>query len=101
MKIAAIALLAAVLTGCAATQTVTVPKEVKVPVPTACIDPKDREKLEPPKVRTDAELLAMDSYQRTIAVWVDRIELHIYKDKAAAAIEACSRIPTTKLRAGN
>lgn len=99
MRTAAIAFLVAVLAGCGTTQTVTVPKEVKVPVPTACIDPK--EVPQPPKVRSDAELLALDGYQRTIAVWVDRIELQIYKDKAAAIIEACSRIPPPKLRAGN
>lgn len=79
------------LSGCANTQTFTVPKEVKVPVPVACIDEADVPKV--PAVATEAELMGMDEYRRTLATWLAYLKLEIYKREAAAVIDRCSRIP--------
>lgn len=96
MKTAAILLLVAALAGCESVPTVTVPREVNVPVLAPCIDPADAPQA--PAVPSEAELLAMDPYRRTIAVWVAYVELQIYKLKAAAMVQQCSQIPAPKLR---
>jgi len=88
---------ALVLAGCASTQQLTIPKETKVPVPVACIDAADIPA--PPAVPTEAELLAMNEYSRTIALWLAYLKLEIYKRQAAVVIDRCSRIPAPRLNA--
>lgn len=78
------------LTGCAGSG-VTIPKEVRVPVPVACVDPKDRPAR--PPLRTDAEILALDSYRAIWALWLDREDRQGYELRLEAVVEGCSRIP--------
>jgi hypothetical protein len=78
----------ALLAGCS---TLNIPKEVRVPVPVPCIDPKDRPQR--PALMSDAELLALDRYKRTHALWADRAERQTYQEKLEAVVEGCSRIP--------
>jgi hypothetical protein len=82
-------ILLATLAGCSGP--LRIPTEVKVPVPIACVDPADRPQR--PELVTDAELLAMDYYKRTLALWADRIERQIYQAKLEAVVEGCSNIP--------
>ena len=83
---------AALLAGCAST--VEIPKEVRVPVPTPCIAPQD--KPQRPLLASDAELLALDRYKRTHALWGDRIARQAYQSELETIVEACSRIPVIK-----
>lgn len=78
------------LIGCASAP-LQIPKEVKVEVPVACIAAADRP--ERPTLLSDAELLALDDYRRTWALWGDRLERQGYESKLEAVAEGCSRIP--------
>ena len=78
------------LAGCAA-QTVTVPKEVRVQVPVPCVDPASRPSR--PPLRLEAELLSMDRYRRTLAVWSDLKAYEAYVAELEAIVAGCSRIP--------
>lgn len=79
------------LASCETVQTVEVPKEVKVPVPVACIDPKDVP--ERPQLRTEADLMAMDTYRRTLAAWQDLKRWEAYGAQLEVIAQSCSRIP--------
>jgi hypothetical protein len=81
-------LLLILLAGCAS-QTVTVPREVKVAVPVPCVS----ERPQKPALRTEAELLAMDRYRRTLAAWSDLRAYEAYSAELEAVVEGCSRIP--------
>lgn len=83
----------ATLTGCAGSG-VTIPREVLVQVPVACIAPADRP--ERPALLTDAEILALDTYRATWALWGDRLERQAYESRLEAVVEGCSRIPAVK-----
>lgn len=85
------------LAGCASAPQVEIPKEVRVPVPVACIAPQDRPQR--PPLRSDAELLALDTYRRTWAVWSDRLARQAYEAELEVVVEQCSRIPELKLKA--
>lgn len=73
--------------GCAST--VEIPKEVEVPVPVPCVEKRPQR----PPLLTDAELLALDQYKRTHALWGDRIERQRYESVMETVIDGCSRIP--------
>lgn len=88
MLLAAILILG--LAGCAST--VEIPKEVKVPVPVPCV----QERPQRPPLLSDAELLALDRYKRTHALWGDRIERQRYQSELETVVEGCSRIPGIK-----
>lgn len=79
------------LAGCGTLRDIVVPKEVKVPVPVPCIDPADVPKR--PATRTEADLLAMDPYRRTLAAWSDLKRLEAYAGELEAVVHACSRMP--------
>ncbi len=72
------------------TEPVTVPREVKVPVPVPCVDAAKRPKA--PHLRSSADLLAMDRGTRTIATWSDRLKMEIYLAELEAVVEGCSRL---------
>ena len=77
--------------GCASTPAVTVPKEVRVPVPVPCVDPAQRPK--PPAVLDENALLAMPPGTRTLRLWADHQRLRSYVPQLEAVVEGCSRIP--------
>lgn len=77
------------LAGCGS-QPVTVPKEVKVQVPVPCVGPADVPRR--PATRSEADLLAMDTYRRTLAAWSDLKRLEAYSAQLEAIAEGCSRI---------
>lgn len=78
------------LAGCAGPE-LQVPKEVRVPVPVPCIAAADRP--ERPPMASDAELLALDTYRRTWALWGDRAARQAYERELEAVVEGCGRIP--------
>ena len=83
---AAIPALILALSGCMGQQVV-VPKEVKVPVPVACIDA-----LPPaPQVASDAELLAMDDFDLVLRLALDRKRLEASYGELRALAGACVR----------
>lgn len=77
------------LAGC--TGPLKIPTEVKVPVPVPCINAADRPQR--PDLATDADLLAMDRYKRTWALWGDRAEREVYQARLEAVVDGCSKIP--------
>lgn len=77
------------LLGCAGQQ-VQIPKEVKVPVLAPCIEPQDVPAW--PAVHSEADLLAMDEYRRTLQIWADYLQLLGALPKYQAIVEGCSRI---------
>lgn len=89
MKPMLILSLSALLSACAANEPVKLPERVNVPVPVACVDRKDVP--ERPALRTDGELMALDRYKRTLAMWEERRMREEYEKKQAAIIESCTR----------
>lgn len=88
----AIALVAtALVAGCQSMPSVDVPKEVKVQVPVPCIAPADVPQR--PAVRIEDDLMAMDTYRRTLAAWSDLTRLRGYAGELEAVVQGCSRIP--------
>jgi type IV pilus biogenesis protein CpaD/CtpE len=81
---------AALAAGCSSAPRVDVPTEVRVRVPVACVDAAER--LERPPLRSRSDLIAMDRYRRTLAVWSEWLELQAYAAKLEALVEGCSRI---------
>lgn len=69
----------------------TIPEQVKVPVPVACIAAADVP--EKPATRSEADLLNMPRGLRTLAAWADLWKLHIYTARLEALVEGCSRLP--------
>ena len=73
----------ALLAGCAAGPEI--PREVRVPVPVACIDqPPPR-----PAMLSDAELLALDDYGLVLALARDRRIRQGYEAELEAVVEGC------------
>lgn len=56
-----------ILSACATSE---LPKETKIPVPVPCVDSEDIPSQE--SLLSDDEILAMEPYDRTVAVWNDR-----------------------------
>jgi hypothetical protein len=75
------------LAGC---KTLEIPKETKIPVAVPCVAAKDRPPR--PQLMSEAELMALDRYKRTHALWGDRAERQTYQEKLEAVVEGCSRI---------
>jgi hypothetical protein len=68
---------------------VKVPERVNVEVPVPCVKPADVPAR--PQLRTEADLMAMDRYRRTLAVWSDWLKLQVYAAKLEAIATGCSR----------
>lgn len=88
LLLAVLAAAAALLASCASQ--VVVPREVRVPVPVACISAAGRP--QKPALRTAADLMGMDRYRRTLAAWSDLRAYEAYTAELEALIEGCSRI---------
>lgn len=88
LLLAVLAAAAALLASCA--HQVVVPREVRVPVPVACIPASGTPTK--PQVRTAADLMAMDRYRRTLAAWSDLRAYEVYAAELEALVEGCSRI---------
>lgn len=82
---------AVALAACAPQSELKVPEQVKVEVPIACIRPADVP--QPPALRTEPELMAMDRYRRTLATWSDLVQLQAYRKQLEAIAAGCSKIP--------
>lgn len=95
MRVAILLLLFAVgavlpLASCETLPAVGVPEKVLVPVPVACVDPAKRPQR--PVLRSEADLMAMDTYRRTLAAWQDLKKYERYSAELDAMVEGCSRI---------
>jgi hypothetical protein len=87
-------LLLAVLLACGAlaacSSAVKVPERVNVEVPVPCVKPADVPAR--PQLRSESDLMAMDRYRRTLALWSDWLKLQIYTAKLEAIATGCSRL---------
>ena len=83
----------ALASGCASIPEIKVPDTVQVPVPVPCVAPAGRPQR--PATRTEDDLMAMDTYRRTLAAWADLTRLRAYAGELEAVVEGCARIPTT------
>lgn len=88
--------LALLLAGCAST--VEIPKEVQVPVPVPCVDQKDLPA--PPAIASEAELLLMPRYERTLRLWIDHARLVTYQAQLEAIARRCSQLQPIQARGG-
>lgn len=88
------ALATALATGCSSVPEISVPEKVFVQVPVPCVHPDSRPQR--PEVRTEDDLLRMDTYGRTLATWSDLTRLRVYAGELEAVVEGCSRIPAPK-----
>lgn len=86
----ALGAVSAVLAACSSLPEVQVPREVRVQVPVPCIRPEVRPQR--PALRTEAELLALDRYRRTLAAWADLRRLESYAAELEAVVEGCARL---------
>ncbi len=89
----AILLAGCLLAGCAGR--VAIPREVPVPVAVACVDQATRDELEAacPRLRTDAELLALDDYKVIQALRLDRTLAAGCIAALKPALELCAKSP--------
>ena len=78
------------LAACSSIPEIRVPERVLVPTPIACVDPAKRPPA--PQLRAEADLLAMDQYRRTLAVWQDLKKHEAYMVQLEAIVEGCSRL---------
>lgn len=76
-------LVSCALAGCASGPQI--PKEIRVPVPTPCIDQPPAK----PSMLSDAELLALDDYGLVIALARDRRVRQGYETELEAVVEGC------------
>lgn len=81
----------ALATACTTVPEISVPAEVKVAVPVPCLGPGARPQR--PATTTEAELMGLDPYRRTLVLWRDWLRLQAWAGEADAALEGCSRIP--------
>ena len=91
MAAAAVAL---VLSGCSTLSGLEIPREAKVPTPVPCIAQADVPQR--PALRTAEDLMALDPYRRTHALWAAYARLWGYAGELAAVVEGCSKIPPAK-----
>jgi hypothetical protein len=83
MRFALIWLASSLLVGCASGPQI--PKEIRVPVPVACIDQVPQR----PSMLSDAELLALDDYGLVLALARDRRVRQGWEATIEALIEGC------------
>lgn len=79
----------ALLAGCAtpAPLVKVVTKEVRVPVPTPCLNAADLPRA--PVLQSDAALLALDDYGLVLELAAERAELRAYAEKVQPLLEVC------------
>lgn len=79
----------ALILGCA--PAVQVPEQVRIEVAVRCVDPA---KIPPrPPVRSESDLLAMDRFRRTLAVWQDMRRWEAHAEQLAALVAGCAALP--------
>lgn len=81
---------AVALASCSSVPDLQVPEQVLIQVPVPCISPADRPAR--PPVRSEADLMAMDRYRRTLAAWSDLKRLERYSAELEAIVEGCARV---------
>lgn len=91
---AAVLALILLLAGCTTVPEVRIPETVRVPVPVPCISHEARPQR--PALRTEADLMAMDSYRRTLAAWSELLTLRAWSGELEAVVEGCARIPAAR-----
>lgn len=77
-----VAILSVLLAGCASFQAT---KQVDIPVLVSCV----KQKPVRPPFYTDAQMKAMNDYQLSIALWVNRIQASNYIGELEAVMSAC------------
>lgn len=80
--------------GCTTIPEIAVPERVAVQVPVPCVDAATSPQR--PATRSEDDLLAMDRYRRTLAVWSELARLRAYAGELEAVVEGCSRIPAAR-----
>lgn len=90
MRAILLVIAAAALASCSSVPALQVPEKVMVEVPVPCVSPGARPSK--PAVRTEADLMAMDRYRRTLAAWSDLKRLERYSAELEAIVEGCSRL---------
>lgn len=81
----------ALASGCAELPTVKVPERVNVEVPVPCVPAGGMPQR--PATTPEADLMAMDTYRRTLTVWRDLKRLEAYSAAQDAVLEQCRRLP--------
>lgn len=84
-------LVLALAAGCETLPTIDVPREVRVEVPVPCL-PATGTPARPATAR-EPELMALDTYRRTLAAWRDLKRLEAYTAELEAVLEGCRRLP--------
>lgn len=87
LNTAGLVLLCVAMTGCAEVIH-RVPETVQVPVAVPCLKASEVPNPKEPFL-TDAELFALDRYQRTFRLWDERREYQSYTGKLNAVLKAC------------
>ena len=82
----------ALAAGCAELPSVVVPTEVKVEVPIACVPPGGVPQR--PATTPETDLMAQDTYRRTLTAWRDLMRLQAYSAELEAVLEGCRRLPS-------
>lgn len=82
------------LAACTTVPEVKIPETVRVQVPVPCVSPEARPQR--PALRTEADLMAMDTYRRTLAAWATLETLRGYSAELEAVVEGCARIPAAR-----
>lgn len=91
---AAVFALTLFLAACTTVPEVRIPETVRVPVSVPCVSPEARPQR--PALRSETDLMSMDTYRRTLAAWSELLTLRAWSAELEAVVEGCARIPAAR-----